>query len=250
MFKGKVAIVTGGGTGIGKAAAMRFAAEGASVVIANRNRETGKSVVDEIRSAGNSAIFVETDVSVSDDVERMVDCCVEAFGRLDFAFNNAGVSGTQFIPSAEFSESDWDYAVDINLKGVWLCHKFQIPAMIESGGGAIVNNSSVAGKIAAAHGAHYAASKHGVLGLTKSMAWEYAKSGIRVNAVCPGVIDTELADFLTDPNVAEKVKAMHALNRFASPVEVANAVVWLCSDGASFVTGTSLDVDGGFLAGR
>lgn len=250
MFKGKTAIVTGGATGIGRAAAIRFANEGASVVIANRNAETGQSVVDEIKSAGGSAIFVQTDVSVAGDVERMVDRCISEFGSLDIAFNNAGVSGSQFIPSADFSEDDWDFTLDINLKGVWLCHKYQIPAMIRSGGGAIVNNSSVAGKIAAAHGAHYAASKHGVLGLTKSMAWEYAKYGIRVNAVCPGVIDTELADFLTAPEVAEKVKAMHALNRFASPAEVANAVVWLCSEDASFVTGTSLDVDGGFLSGR
>ncbi|MET1026313.1 MAG: SDR family oxidoreductase [Dongiaceae bacterium] len=243
----KVALVTGGNAGIGRAAALLFAQEGARVVVAARREEEGQQVVGEIRNAGGKAIFVKTDVTRAADCLNAVERSVAAFGRLDIAFNNAGI--LEFGKTvAETDEEDWDRVIDINLKGVFLSMKYQIPAMLKAGGGSIVNMSSVGGLIGTALGiGAYHASKHGVIGLTKAAAMEFATQKIRVNAVCPGVTATGLVDrWFGGSDVSEKLAAMHPLGRFGLPVETAEAVLFLASDAASFITGTALPVDGGF----
>ncbi|MEP7354431.1 MAG: SDR family oxidoreductase [Acidobacteriota bacterium] len=247
MFAGKVALVTGGSSGIGRATALAFAAEGARVVIAARRAAESEATVKLIAEQGGEAFFVATDVSKATDVERLIATAVDKWGRLDLAFNNAGVLGTAFVPVPNYTEDAWDQVIDINLKGVFLSMKYEIPALLASGGGAIVNMSSVAGLIGGGAGIAYYASKHGVIGATKAAALEYATKGIRVNAVCPAVIETDMAD--TFPKeVRTALLAAHPVGRFGSPEEVAQAVVWLCSDKASFVTGHSLAIDGGLLA--
>ncbi|HXJ13844.1 MAG TPA: SDR family oxidoreductase [Candidatus Limnocylindrales bacterium] len=249
-LKGKVGLVTGGTSGIGRDAAILFAKAGAKVVVAGRREVEGKETVELIRGAGGEGLFVKADVSRATDVEAMVGKTVEKFGRLDVAFNNAGVEGS-WIPITEQSEAEWDRTIDINLKGVWLCLKHEIRQMLkQGGGGAIVNMASVAGWIGSAGAATYCASKHGVIGLTKAAALETAKNGIRINAVCPAVIETPMGERIFGaPEMKKYAIGLHPIGRFGKPMEVAEAVVWMCSEKASFMTGQSLVLDGGFLAG-
>jgi NAD(P)-dependent dehydrogenase (short-subunit alcohol dehydrogenase family) len=247
---GKVGLVTGGTSGIGRETAVLFAKAGAKVVVAGRREAEGQETVELIRAGGGDALFVKADVSKASEVEALVKKTVENFGRLDVAFNNAGIEGV-WVPIVRQSEEDWDRTIDINLKGVWLCLKYEIRQMLrQGGGGAIVNMSSVTGLIGSASAAAYSASKHGVIGLTKSAALENAKGGIRVNAVCPAVIETPMAERIFGaPQVHKFVLSCHPIGRFGRPMEVAEAVVWMCSDSASFMTGQSMVLDGGFLAG-
>lgn len=248
-FVGKVALVTGAGSGIGRASAQKFAQEGAKVIVADIVAEGGNETVRLIREAGGEATFVKTDVSQAREVEALVSSTVEIYGRLDCAHNNAGIEGNA-APLAECSEADFDRVISINLKGIWLCLKYEVIQMLkQGGGGAIVNTSSVAGLVGFSGITPYTASKHGVAGLTKAVALEYATSGIRVNAVCPGVIDTPMIErFASDPQVRAQLLAQEPVNRLGTPKEVANAVAWLCSDEASFMTGVPMPVDGGFVA--
>ncbi len=245
----KVALVTGASAGIGRAAALAFGREGASVVVADIDVERGEATAVEIERLGGDAIFVRTDVSSADDVAAMVARAVARFGRLDYAFNNAGVEGSP-MPTAECSLDNWNRTIGINLTGVFLCLREEIPKMLATGGGAIVNNASVAGLVGFAGIPAYTASKHGIVGLTKTAAIEYATQGIRVNAVCPGVIQTEMITRFThgDPDAAAQLLATEPIGRLGQPEEIADAVIWLCSERASFVTGQALAVDGGFVA--
>ncbi len=249
-LRGKVTIVTGGTSGIGRDAALLFAKAGAKVVVAGRREVEGKETIGLVRAAGGDSLFVKTDVSQAAEVHTLVRKTVERFGRLDIAFNNAGIEGN-LSPIAEQSEEDWDRTIDINLKGTWLCLKYEIQQMLkQGGGGAIVNMASVAGLIGAAGFATYCASKHGVMALTKSAALETAQSGIRINVVCPAVIETAMAErIFGEPEIRKHFIGMHPIGRFGTPMEVAEAVLWMCSDRASFMTGQSLVLDGGFLAG-
>jgi NAD(P)-dependent dehydrogenase (short-subunit alcohol dehydrogenase family) len=243
--------VTGGTSGIGRDAAVLFAKAGAKVVVAGRRETEGKKTIELIRAAGGDGLFVKTDVAKAAEVQALVRKTVEKFGRLDVAFNNAGIEGS-FSTIVEQPEADWDKTIGINLKGVWLSLKYEIQQMLKQGdGGAIVNMASVAGFIGSVGLATYSASKHGVMGLTKSAALECAKSGIRVNAVCPAVIETPMAErlFGADAETEKRMVGMHPIGRFGTPMEVAEAVVWMCSERASFMTGQSIVLDGGFLAG-
>ncbi len=249
-LQGKVAIVTGGTSGIGREAAVLFAKAGAKVVVAGRREVEGKETIELVRGAGGEGLFVKTDVSRAADVHALVRKTVEKFGRLDVAFNNAGIEGS-WSPIAEQSEEDWDRTIDINLKGTWLCLKYEIQQMLkQGGGGAIVNMASVAGLIGSAGAATYCASKHGVMALTKSAALETARSGIRVNVVCPAVIETSMSERLFGaPEMNKFALGLHPIGRFGTPMEIAEAVLWMCSDRASFMTGQSLVLDGGMMAG-
>ena len=246
----KVALVTGGGSGFGRAASLAFAHAGARVLVADVHADSAAEAVRAIQDAGGEAAFVQADVSKTSDVRAMVGRAVEIYGRLDWAFNNAGVGGTFYVPTADYAEEVWDRVIAVNLKGTWLCLKYEIPAMLAGGGGAIVNMSSVAGLAGGRIGSAYYASKHGVVGLTKAAAFEYAAAGIRVNAVCPSWMRTSLTDpyMRDDPQLEAQIIASHPLGRLGTPEEVAAAVVWLCSDAASFITGHALPVDGGRLA--
>lgn len=247
-FSGKVAIVTGASSGIGLSTAKSFAAQGANVVLAARRADECNVAVEEIRTNGGNAEFVKTDVTVSSDCKQLVDATLKQFGRLDYAFNNAGVMGHN-IHTAEFKEDVWDRTIAVNLTGVFYSMKHQIPAILASGGGAIVNNSSIAGLIGSSvPGCAYIASKHGVVGLTKAAAVEYASQGIRINVICPAIIETPMAaESFADPEFRESVYALHPIGRVGKPKEVASVVTHLCSDDASFITGISVPVDGGFL---
>jgi len=246
---GKIALVTGGSSGIGRAAALAFAREGAKVVIADILIEGSEETVQIIEKSGGQAIFFRTDVSKSAEVEALIKKTAETCGRLDCAFNNAGIGGGR-AATAECTEEEWDRVMNINLKGVWLCMKYEIQRMLEQGGGAIVNTASVAGLVGFQNTPAYVASKHGVVGLTKAAALEYATFGIRINAVCPGVIRTPMIDRVVAarPKMEEVYTAMHPVGRLGEPEEIAEAVVWLCSDAASFVTGHAMVVDGGLVA--
>jgi NAD(P)-dependent dehydrogenase (short-subunit alcohol dehydrogenase family) len=250
-LQGKVALVTGGTSGIGRETAVLFAKSGAKVVVAGRRGPEGEETIELIRAEGGDSLFVKTDVSKASDVETLIQKAVEKFGRVDIAFNNAGIEGV-WVPIVRQSEEDWDQIIAINLKGVWLCLKYEIRQMLKQGaGGAIVNMGSVTGLIGSVGAAAYSASKHGVIGLTKSAALENAKSGIRVNAVCPGFTETPMADrIFRVPQIHKHVLSCHPIGRLGKPVEIAEAVVWMCSDRASFMTGETLVLDGGFLAGR
>jgi len=249
-LQSKVVVVTGGTSGIGREAAVLFAEAGAKVVVAGRREAEGSETVELVRAAGGDALFVKTDVSKASEVETLVKKAVEKFGRLDVAFNNAGIEGV-WVPIISQSERDWDRTIEINLKGVWLCLKYEIRQMLkQGGGGSIVNMSSIAGLMGSAGAAAYGASKHGVIGLTKAAALENARNGIRVNAVCPAVIETPMGERLFGaPEMKKYALGLHPIGRLGTPADVANAVVWMCSDNASFMTGQSLVLDGGFLAG-
>jgi NAD(P)-dependent dehydrogenase (short-subunit alcohol dehydrogenase family) len=248
LFDGEVALVTGGSSGIGRATALAFAAEGAKVVVASRRSEESAETVKLIEAEGAEAMFVKTDVSKTSEVEALIAETVKRFGALNFAFNNAGIEGDPFVPIEKYSEATWDQVIDINLKGVFLCMKYELPHIVKAKG-AIVNMASVAGLVGGRVGSAYYASKHGVVGLTKAAALEYADKGIRVNAVAPAVIKTAMTDrsFFHDAELTAGVISRHPVGRVGVPEEVANAVVWLCSDRASFTTGHTLPVDGGFL---
>ncbi|MCG1002971.1 MULTISPECIES: SDR family NAD(P)-dependent oxidoreductase [Halobacterium] len=250
----KTAVVTGAGSGIGRASAQRFAEEGANVVVADIDEENGQETVDLIEDAGGEATFVDVDVSDVESVERMVDVTVDTYGGLDFAHNNAGIL-TGFAETTDIEEDQWDRLVDINLKGVWACMKAEIPVMEEQGGGAIVNTASESGLVGMGGLSSYSASKHGVVGLTKSVALEYASRGIRINAIAPGPTKTNIQANSPDTDVDPRslpfdTSAMTdvPMERVAEPAEMAGATVFLCSDDASYITGHTLPVDGGQAA--
>lgn len=245
-----MALVTGGSYGIGRATAVAFAKRGAKVVIADWKEDKDNETTRLIKDAGSDSLFVQCDVSVSSEVSNMMEKAIAHFGRLDYAFNNAGIEG-EMANSHECTEANWDKTIGINLKGVWLCMKHEIPQMLKQNKGVIVNCASIAGLSGFPGLPAYVATKHGVVGLTKSAALEYAKQGIRVNSVCPGVIQTSMIDRVTgnDKEVEKQYIAMEPIGRMGNPEEVAEAVMWLCSDAASFVTGIAMPVDGGFTAG-
>ncbi|MBQ0744760.1 MAG: SDR family oxidoreductase [Pseudomonas sp.] len=245
-FAGKVALVTGGAAGIGQATAEAFAAQGAKVVVSDISEAAGQAVVEGIKAKGGDAVFVACNVAKADEVKALMDAVIAHYGRLDCAFNNAGIEIEQ-DKLADGNEDVFDAIMDVNVKGVWQCMRFQIPLMLKQGGGAIVNTASVAALGAAPKMSIYAASKHAVLGLTRSAAVEYAKKSIRVNAVCPAVIDTEMfrRAAAIDPRKAEFAAAMHPVGRIGKADEIAAAVLYLCSEGAGFTTGIALPVDGG-----
>lgn len=249
LLDGKVALITGGSTGIGRATAQIFAREGAQVGVADVNAEGAEETVRLIQAAGGAALFIRADVSQAADTEAMVRTVVETYGRLDCAFNNAGIEG-EMQSTQDYSEAAWERVMGINLKGVWLSMKAEIQHMLGHGGGAIVNTASAAGLVAVPSLSAYVAAKHGVVGLTKTAALEYAKAGIRVNAVCPGGVDTPMVQrvFGSNRELAEAAIASEPVGRLAQPAEIGEAVAWLCSDAASFVTGHPMAVDGGMVA--
>ncbi len=249
-LESRIALVTGGGTGIGRASALALAREGAKVVVADVNVEAGEQTVDEVRKADGTATFVRADVSSGRDVEALIRQTTEVYGRLDCAFNNAGIAGEIGTPTHEYPEEGWDRVISVNLKGVWLCMKHEIAQMLEQGGGAIVNTGSIWGLVGAELASAYVASKHAVVGLTRAAALEYAQQGIRINAVNPGTIRTPILDpfIAAIPDFESTMTARHPVGRIGMPEEVAEAVVWLCSDAASFVIGHTLSVDGGYTA--
>jgi NAD(P)-dependent dehydrogenase (short-subunit alcohol dehydrogenase family) len=248
MFEGKVAIVTGGASGIGRSTALGYARAGASVSVADVDSAGAEQTVSMIESAGGRAIFVKTDVSDPSNCESLVKSTVGEFGRLDFACNNAGIAGEQ-NPTADYSIDGWQQLIAVNLSGVFYCMKYELHAMLESGGGSIVNMASILGHVGFAGAPAYVSAKHGVVGLTENAALEYGQRGIRVNAVGPGFIRTPMISVLEqDPSVMQQIVAMHPIGRLGEPDEVAELVIWLSSDKASFVTGAYYPIDGGFLA--
>lgn len=247
-FNGRVVLVTGASSGIGRTTAVAFGREGAKVAVSGRRREQLDETLSLIREAGGDGVSIVGDASSPADVQRMVETAVQTFGRLDSAFNNAGIEGGKaFVPTAEYSEAIWDEVIAINLTGVFLCMKHEIRQMLSQGGGSIVNMASVAGLIGTRIGIGYGASKHGVIGATRAAAMEYAASNIRINAVCPGVVRTEMTEraFFHDADLGAAMTRRHPMGRLATTDEVAEAVLWLCSDAASFTTGHALPVDGG-----
>jgi len=247
---GQVALVTGGNSGIGRATALAFAQAGARVVVAARRVREGEAVADSIRAGGGQAVFVKTDVTVESQVEAMVRAAVESFGRIDCAFNNAGIAG-EATSTIDCTAENFDRVMSVNLKGVWLCMKHEIRQMLAQGGGAIVNDSSTAGLRGSGLAmSAYSASKHGVIGLSKTAAREYGKAGVRINAVCPSLIRSPMVApaLEANPNLEARAVSASALARIGVPEDVAQAVVWLCSGRAAFITGAAIPVDGGSLA--
>ena len=249
-FENKTVIVTGASMGIGRAVALAFGREGAGVVVADVAGDEGRKTADEIRADGGNAIFAHCDISNPEDVRTMVETTVETFGRLDHACNNAGIEGDQASSTADCTLENWDRVVNTNLRGTWLCMKYEIPKILEAGGGSIVNIASIAGLVGFPGIPAYTASKHGIVGLTKNAALEYAQQNIRVNAVCPGGIRTPMLERFARGNEAamQQLNSMHPIGRAGNPEEIAHVVLWLCSDEASFVTGEAVAVDGGYVA--
>lgn len=245
----KVVVITGAGAGIGRACALAFAEAGARVAAADVTKDSGYETVKLIEGHGGQAMFIEADVADGDSVRDLIDATVKKFGGLDYAVNNAGIEG-QSADTAECSEENWDRVIAVNLKGVWNCMRHEIPRMLERGGGAIVNMASVAGLVGFAGLPAYCASKGGVIQLTKTAALEYATRGIRVNAICPGVIHTAMVERIIggDPEKEKAFTALEPVGRMGRPEEIARTTLWLCSDDASFITGHPLAADGGFVA--
>ena len=243
---GKVAFLTGAASGIGRAAALTFAREGVNTAVADIDQHGNQETARMIEDLGGQALAVHCDVTRGEDVQAALNQTIEVFGHLDYAFNNAGAE-QQPKPTADITEEEWDRIITINLRGVFLCMKYEIPLMLQHGGGSIVNTSSGAGIKVFGRGAAYAAAKHGVVGLTKDAALDYAATGIRINAICPGIIDTEMMDRFTGDTAEgrDRVIAQEPIGRMGKPDEIAAAVLWLCSDAASFVTGHALVADGG-----
>lgn len=248
-LQGKVALITGGSSGIGRASARACAREGARVMVADVAVEGGHETVRLIQEAGGEATFMQVDVTRATDVAALIANTVAVYGRLDCAHNNAGIEGA-IGPTADCTEDNWDRVLSVNLKGVWLCMKYEIAQMLQQDSGAIVNTASAAGLVGARGIPAYVASKHGVVGLTKTAALEYARAGIRINTVCPGVIRTPMVERLLGdrPRAEARLRELEPVGRLGTPEEVAEAVVWLCSDAASFVTGHTMVVDGGMVA--
>jgi len=246
-FTGKVAFVTGAAGGIGRAAALAFARQGARVVVADVSEQGNNETVRMIESQGGSALAVRCDVTRAEDVKAALAKAVEAFGRLDFAFNNAGIEPRNPAPTADYDEAEWNRIIDIDLRGVFLCMKYEVPLLLKQGGGAIVNTSSGAGLIGIKGSPAYTAAKHGVIGLTRAAALDYAAQNIRINAVCPGYIDTPMMTRFTGGTAEGRAKVIseEPIARMGRPEEIANAVLWLCSDASSFTVGHALVVDGG-----
>jgi NAD(P)-dependent dehydrogenase (short-subunit alcohol dehydrogenase family) len=251
LLEGKAALITGGGGGIGRATALAFAREGACVAVADVAVDAASETVAQVNAAGGQAISLSGEVSSDSDVRAMIESVVSAYGRLDCAFNNAGIAGWHVEAAgkktAEWSEEAFDRMIAVNLKGVWLCMRHELPQMQTQGGGVIVNTGSIAGLVGLPTSSAYVAAKHGVLGLTKTAAIEYADSHIRVNAVCPGYINTRMTEE-TMRRRGEAILAQVPFHRMGNPEEVAEMVVWLCSDRASYVTGVAYNVDGGWMA--
>lgn len=253
-FTGKTAIVTGASGGIGRATAVMLAARGACVVVADVLENEGRQTLERIEAEGGKGLYVKSDVSNSADVQAMVRQTVDTFGRLDYLVNNAGIGGPN-APTADYPEEDWNRIIGINLTGVWLCMKYAIPQILKQGKGVIVNIASAMGLTGLSLVGGYTAAKHGVVGLTKSAAMEYASQGIRIVAVCPGFVQTSMMDAaaekggLSQDDFYAALSGFSAMQRVAKPEEVSQAVTWLCSDAASFVTGSSLVVDGGWISG-
>ena len=248
FFEGKVAFITGGGSGIGRATALAFARGGADIVIVGREKEKVEQTARLVEELSGRALALKCDVSQEEEVKSAIGTTIQTFGRLDCAFNNAGI-GQETRSIHKVSVKDWDRIIGINLRGVFLCMKYEIPLMLKQGAGAIVNNSSGSGIVGAKGISAYTASKHGVIGLTKTAALDYAQSNIRINAVCPGLTDTPMMEHYTRGTSIGRgfVILLTPMGRLGKPEEIAEAVVWLCSDGASFVTGHALVVDGGYV---
>lgn len=248
-FANKVALITGASSGIGKATALAFAKNGASVVVADVQEDAGRRTAHEIEDARQKSLFVRCDVSSDDEVKNVIKETVDTFGHLDFAFNNAGIEGDKAF-TADVQFENWSRIIDVNLRGVWLCMKYEIQQMLKQKHGSIVNCSSIAGLVGFPGIPSYVASKHGVIGLTKTAALEYAKKNIRVNAVCPGVIATPMIDRFVhgEAQIQKQLMEGEPVGRIGQPEEIASAVMWLCSDKASFVTGHPLVIDGGWIA--
>jgi NAD(P)-dependent dehydrogenase (short-subunit alcohol dehydrogenase family) len=247
-MNGQVALVTGCSAGIGRAIALEFAAQGAHLILGDIEPAGGEETAHMVRATGREAVFVRTDVTRCADVEALVGAGVARFGQLNYAVNNAAIEGDIMVPVADYSQATWEKVLAVNLTGVFLCMKHELPHLVSSRG-ALVNIASVAGLSGGRMGSAYYASKHGVVGLTRAAAMEYARQGVRVNAIAPGVVDTAMTERSLghDERAIARTEAMHPLGRFATPEEVARAAVWLCSPAASFITGHALPVDGGYL---
>lgn len=252
-FQNKICLVTGAGSGIGRATALKFGEEGAKVVVSDINEAAGSAVSHEIVSAGGTAIFVQCDISLRESVENLLQKTVETFGQLDCAVNSAGIAGKLSLPTHEYPEADWHLQIAINLTGTWYCVKNEIAQMLKNGGGTIVNVASAAGLVGQPENVPYAASKFGVVGLTRTAAIEYATKGIRINAICPTAIETPMIMYgrrklAENPQALEAAKNHQRMKRMGQPEEVADVILWLCSEQSSFITGLAMPVDGGAFA--
>lgn len=250
LFESKVAVITGAGSGIGRACALAFAREGAHVVASDIAPEGGNETINLIKQAGGEATFIRCDVAQPQEIEALIHNTVETYGRLDCAVNNAGIAGVQ-ATTADYPLENWQKVININLTAPWLCMKYELVQMVKQGKGAIVNMASILGTTGFAQSGAYVAAKHGLVGATRTAALEYAKAGIRVNAVCPGFIETPLlhqTEVGSNAQILQAIANMHPVGRLGTPEEIANMVLWLCSDAASFVTGATMIVDGGYTA--